>query len=222
MECISEAGAGPISAMVCTTSLHCAKRLSHWLRTWSCDGFSHFLPFTLLSSPAVPSLSCKSSSSHCHSNAEHFMVSGSQWKREQPSSVLPTYDSITEAQALLEENIGTSSRSTVPQTEWWQQARSPSAHSLTDITLDEGVENQSVHTPRDQARDHILVPRLEELELYQITFSLGVHCNTSSLAITRHCLFSALSTRNTPSGRLIMTQCNRHGFQENLKEVVWP
>ena len=63
------------------------------------------------------------------------------------------------------------------------------------------------------------MPGLKELELHEITF-MGRNTNIDSSFITRHDLFNALSTRNTPPGRLIMTYCDIHGFACYLEEMV--
>ncbi|KAF8555362.1 hypothetical protein OG21DRAFT_1483915 [Imleria badia] len=89
--------------------------------------------------------------------------------------------------------------------------------SVTSPTTHEDEENQGGHTPSDQARDYILasMPRLEELELHQITFSGRDHSDTSNL----RGLFNALSTRNSPPGRLIMTECGLDD-DEDLEDMV--
>jgi hypothetical protein len=74
--------------------------------------------------------------------------------------------------------------------------------SVTDLIAHEGVENLDGHASSDRDRDHMLVSRLEELELYKITFSTRD---------PQDCLFDALSTRNTPQGRVTMIQCNIDG-----------
>ena len=58
--------------------------------------------------------------------------------------------------------------------------------SVTDLSPHEGVENPDGHASSDRGRDHMLVSRLEELELYQVKFG------TRDL---QDCLFDALSAR---------------------------
>ena len=90
--------------------------------------------------------------------------------------------------------------------------------SVPDLTAHEGVENQGGHATSDRDQDRILVSRLDELELYRITFSPGGDSDMPDLAITRRCLFDALSTRNAPQGRLTMTQCDTDS--SNLSDAV--
>ena len=79
--------------------------------------------------------------------------------------------------------------------------------SVTDLTAHEGMENQGGPAPSDRDQCRILVPRLETLELRWMTFSPGGDSDMQDPAITRRCLLDALSTRNAPQGRLLMTRC---------------
>jgi hypothetical protein len=93
--------------------------------------------------------------------------------------------------------------------------------SLSNPTTHEDEVNQGGRTPNNQARDRILIPRLEGLELDQISFSLpGSQSDTAGFVISQRRLFEALSTRNSPSGRLIMTRCDRSRFGAELVDMV--
>ena len=77
--------------------------------------------------------------------------------------------------------------------------------SLADIDTHKGWENQVEHPGGDRGTDHVLVPHLDELDLYYITFS---PTGDSDLpGITEYHLFDALSTRGAPRGRVIMSHC---------------
>ncbi|KAF8441646.1 hypothetical protein L210DRAFT_3537785 [Boletus edulis BED1] len=79
--------------------------------------------------------------------------------------------------------------------------------SLTDLTTDEGVQNQDGLATGDRGQSHILAPRLEELLLDWITFLPERDSDLFEPAITRHSLLDSLSTRRGTHGRLTMTQC---------------
>ncbi|KAF8555348.1 hypothetical protein OG21DRAFT_1496310 [Imleria badia] len=65
--------------------------------------------------------------------------------------------------------------------------------------------NQDATGDRDS--NHIVAPRLEELELCDIIFSSGGDPDMRTPAITQRWLFHALSARNAPQGRFTMTRC---------------
>ncbi|KAF8549858.1 hypothetical protein OG21DRAFT_537565 [Imleria badia] len=82
----------------------------------------------------------------------------------------------------------------------------PDLASVLSLTAHEDEETQDATGGRGSYSDPILVPHLEELELFRVRFSLG-DSFVPMQAITQRCLFDALSTRNVPRGRLTMTQC---------------
>ncbi|KAF8123772.1 hypothetical protein EV363DRAFT_759135 [Boletus edulis] len=98
--------------------------------------------------------------------------------------------------------------------------------SLTDHTAHDS-EDEDVHlgglTPGDRGQSHILAPRLEELELEYLTFLPDNGSNLSGNAITRGCLFEALSSRRLEGspGRLIMTRCDIPGTARFDMVAVW-
>ncbi|KAF8123761.1 hypothetical protein EV363DRAFT_1403625 [Boletus edulis] len=82
--------------------------------------------------------------------------------------------------------------------------------SLTDhATHDsegEDVQNHGGLGAGDQGQSHMLAPRLEELDLAYISFSPYDGPILSGHALTRRCLFDALSTRQGSPGRLVITR----------------
>ncbi|KAN0097009.1 hypothetical protein V8E55_001455 [Tylopilus felleus] len=96
----------------------------------------------------------------------------------------------------------------------------PDLASELSVIKQESMEGQSGPTTGGQYRGHVLAPQLEELELYQITFPLtGFDSSRPELAITRHNLIDALSTRQGPQGRLTMTRC-RIGASDGFDMVL--
>ncbi|KAF8415732.1 hypothetical protein L210DRAFT_2613731 [Boletus edulis BED1] len=89
--------------------------------------------------------------------------------------------------------------------------------SLTDHTPHhsegEDAQNHGGLASGCQGQSHILVPRLEELELKHITFLPNDGSNLRESAITRDRLWATLSTRRLEGsrGRLTMTRCNIPG-----------
>ncbi|KAF8428850.1 hypothetical protein L210DRAFT_3117210 [Boletus edulis BED1] len=97
--------------------------------------------------------------------------------------------------------------------------------SLTDHTTHdsegEDVQDHGGLASGDQGQRHIVAPRLEELELEHISFLPDDGPNLSGYAITRRCLFDALSTRQGCSGRLTITRCDVPGFGVLDMVAVW-
>ncbi|KAF8123766.1 hypothetical protein EV363DRAFT_1546338 [Boletus edulis] len=98
--------------------------------------------------------------------------------------------------------------------------------SLTDHTAHdsegEDVQNHGGLASGDRGQSHILAPRLEELELEDVSFLPDDGSNLSGHAITRRCLFDALSTRQGSPGRLAITQCYIPGSGGTFDMVaVW-
>ncbi|KAF8138971.1 hypothetical protein EV363DRAFT_1523430 [Boletus edulis] len=77
--------------------------------------------------------------------------------------------------------------------------------SHTGLTALEN-EQHRVGVTGDQGQDRVLAPRLEDLVLECITFLSEGDADQEEPAITRNCLFDALSTRSA-QGHLTMTEC---------------
>ncbi|KAF8136118.1 hypothetical protein EV363DRAFT_1428578 [Boletus edulis] len=96
--------------------------------------------------------------------------------------------------------------------------------SLTDHTThDSEGEDAHNHAACYRGQNHILAPRLEELELERITFLPDDGSNLPAPAITRSRLLAALSTRRLEGspGRLTMTRCGIPGLVKFDMVAVW-
>ncbi|KAF8433056.1 hypothetical protein L210DRAFT_427098 [Boletus edulis BED1] len=92
--------------------------------------------------------------------------------------------------------------------------------SHTDLTALENEQNR-VGVTGDQGQDRVLAPRLEDLVLECITFLSEGDSDQEEPAITRHCLFDALSTRPA-QGHLTMTECWMSDSDDGLDlGLVW-
>ncbi|KAF8432459.1 hypothetical protein L210DRAFT_3763916 [Boletus edulis BED1] len=79
-------------------------------------------------------------------------------------------------------------------------------HGATHDSGGEDVQNHGGLGAGDQGQSHMLAPRLEELDLAYISFLPDDGPILSGHAITRRCLFDALSTRQGSPGRLVITR----------------
>ncbi|KAF8123769.1 hypothetical protein EV363DRAFT_1355391 [Boletus edulis] len=99
---------------------------------------------------------------------------------------------------------------------------SPTDHTTHD-SEGEDVENDGGLTSGDRGQSHILAPRLEELELEDVSFLPDDGSDLSGHAITRGCLLAALSTRRLEGspGHLTMTRCKIPGSGRFDMVAVW-
>ncbi|KAF8550390.1 hypothetical protein OG21DRAFT_1525176 [Imleria badia] len=83
----------------------------------------------------------------------------------------------------------------------------PHLASILSLNPHGSSENQGVDAERDP--DWLLVPALEELELYQIQFApaLPPDMDSDVLATYAQSLYDALSSRKESQGQLAMVQC---------------